>query len=179
MIRNEEVFRMGYITHPHGLHGEVEMVFYDDCFDTGQAEYLVLEIDGILVPFFWEEYRFKNNDTAIIKFEYIDNEKKARSLSGLAVYYPKALIHSISSEEQETLSSYKALTGFLVSNENGDAIGTVTDVDDSSQNILLTLKRSDDKEVILPFHNDLLIHYDLRERTLQLSIPNELLTLND
>ena len=65
MIRLEEVFKIGYIAKHRGLRGEVELSFTDDCFDTGTAEYLVLDMDGILVPFFWEEYRFKNDDTAI------------------------------------------------------------------------------------------------------------------
>ena len=89
MIRESEVFKIGYIAKHRGLRGEVELSFTDDCFDTGSAEYLVLDMDGILVPFFWEEYRFKNDDTAIIKFEDVDTDGQARRLVGHSVYYPK------------------------------------------------------------------------------------------
>jgi len=179
MICDEEVFRIGYITRQRGLRGEVEMTFTDDCFDTGSAEYMVLDMDGILVPFFWEEYRFKNNDTAIIKFEDIDNEEQARHITGHAVFYPKKHLAPAQKGEETTLSSYKALTGFSINDENGKPVGTVTDVDDSSQNILLTLQRPDGTEAIIPFHNDFLLHFDFRERTLQLCLPEGLISLND
>lgn len=99
MIRDNEVFKIGYISKQRGLRGEVEMVFTDDCFDTGSADYLVLDMDGILVPFFWEEYSFKNNETAILKFEEIDSEEQARKLVGHSVYYPKE--HTAEADENE------------------------------------------------------------------------------
>ena len=68
MIRSEEVFYIGKVSKFRGIQGEVEILFTDDAFDRGDAEYLVLEMEGILVPFFWEEYRFKNDKTAIFQF---------------------------------------------------------------------------------------------------------------
>ena len=76
------------------------------------------------------------------------------------------------------LSSYKSLTGFAVSNQDGQYIGTIVQVDDSSANVLLTIEENNGEELMLPFHNDFLLNYDLRERTLQLYIPEELLNLN-
>ena len=178
MIRTEEVFKIGYIAKHRGLRGEVEMSFTDDCFDTGTAEYLVLDMDGILVPFFWEEYRFKNEETAIVKFEDVDNEEQARRLVGHGVYYPKVHLPEVDTEAASVLSSYKALTGFAVTDQNGREVGTVVQVDDSSANVLLTIEENDGEELMLPFHNDFLLNYDLRERTLQLHIPEELLNLN-
>ena len=176
MIRLEEVFKIGYIAKHRGLRGEVELSFTDDCFDTGTAEYLVLDMDGILVPFFWEEYRVKNDDTAIVKFEDVENEEQARRLVGHCVYYPKA--HLTQDEGEGELSSYKALTGFAVYNQEGTYVGTVAHVDDSSANVLLTIEEESGDEVMLPFHNDFLLNYDLRDRTLQLFIPEELINLN-
>lgn len=179
MITAEEVFKIGCVTRVRGLRGEVEISFTDDCFDRGSAEYFVLEIDGIFVPFFWEEYRFKNADTLIALFEDYDNEKKARSLVGHGVYYPKACVAADEEGEGATLSSYKALTGFCVYLADGITLGNVVQVDDSSQNILLVILTPDDKEIILPFHNDFLAGFDLKQRTLTLDVPQALLHLND
>ena len=71
MIRKEDVLQIGYISKYRGISGEVEITFTDSVFDEGESEYLVFQLDGLFVPFFWEEYRFKNNDTAILKFEAI------------------------------------------------------------------------------------------------------------
>lgn len=178
MIRNDEVFKIGFISKCRGLRGEVELSFTDDCFDRGTAEYLVLDMDGILVPFFWEEYRFKNDDTAIVKFADIDDEEHSRRLVGHGVYYPKCHLPEPDDEEGGVLSSYKALTGFSVSNQKNKPIGTIAHVDDSSTNILLTIENEDGEEFMLPFHNDFLLNYDLRERTIQLEIPEGLMELN-
>ena len=80
--------------------------------------------------------------------------------------------------EGTTLSSYKALTGFKVYNQNNEEIGEILHVDDSSVNTLLTIADTEGDEMLFPFHNDFLLNYDLKERTLQLFIPDELKNLN-
>ena len=69
MIKQEEVYKIGRIGKAHGVKGEVTFMFDDDVFDRVDADYLILEVDGILVPFFMEEYRFRTDSTANILFE--------------------------------------------------------------------------------------------------------------
>ena len=52
MIKKEDVYKIGRIGKPHGVHGEVQMQYSDDVFDVVDANYLLLNVDGILVPFF-------------------------------------------------------------------------------------------------------------------------------
>ena len=68
MIRQEEVYKIGRLGKAHGIKGEVTMQVDDDIFDCTEAEYLVLELDNIMVPFFIEEYFFKSDTQAVIKF---------------------------------------------------------------------------------------------------------------
>lgn len=51
MIRQEDVYKIGRLGKPHGVKGEVSFQFDDDIFDRVDADYLILEIDGILVRF--------------------------------------------------------------------------------------------------------------------------------
>ena len=67
MIRKEEVFKIGVINKPHGVKGEVSFTFTDDIFDRVDCDYLILLMDGILVPFFMEEYRFRSDNVALVK----------------------------------------------------------------------------------------------------------------
>ena len=78
MIRREDVYKIGAIGKAHGVKGEVTVFVDDDIFDRTDSEYLLLDIDGILVPFFMEEYRFKSDTTALVKFCGIDTQEKAR-----------------------------------------------------------------------------------------------------
>lgn len=176
MIRREEVFYIGRITKMRGLRGEVELLFTDDAFDRGDSEYLVLDMDGILVPYFWEEYRFKNDETAILKFVDVDDEAAARRLAGHDVYYPLKALPA--DEDEAGLRSLKAFTGFNVRRDTGEEIGTVSAVDNSSENVLLYVTTPDGGEVILPLHDDFVADYSLAERRLVLRLPDGLLTLN-
>ena len=88
MIRAEEVYRIGRIGKPHGVKGEVSFMFSDDVFDRVDSDYLILSVDGILVPFFFEEYRFKSGETALVKFCDVDDKSQAQELTGCDVFFP-------------------------------------------------------------------------------------------
>ena len=55
MIESNDVFPIGRLGKPHGVKGEICFHFNDDIFDRTEAEYLILSVDQILVPFFMEE----------------------------------------------------------------------------------------------------------------------------
>ena len=112
MIAEDEVYKIGRITHTHGVKGEVAMTFTDDVWDRTDAEYLILRIDGILVPFFMEEYRFRSDSTALVKFQDYDDANDASELCGAEVYFPFALTPE---EREDGSSSYSALEIVTVS----------------------------------------------------------------
>ena len=107
MIKKETVYKIGCIGKAHGVKGEVSFMFDDDVFDRVDADYLVLELDGILVPFFMEEYRFRSDSTALVKFEDIDTQDRARELTNCDVYFPRQL----ADDDDEELS-WTFLVGF-------------------------------------------------------------------
>ena len=71
MIKAEEVYKIGVFNKPHGIKGELQFTFTDDIFDRVDCDYLVCLLDGIYVPFFIEEYRFRSDTTALMKLEGI------------------------------------------------------------------------------------------------------------
>ena len=91
MIKEEDVYKIGRIGKPHGVGGEVSLRFSDDVFDRVDADYVVLLVDGILVPFFIEEYRFRSDEVALMKFEDIDTIERASELTGCDVFFPRHL----------------------------------------------------------------------------------------
>ena len=185
MITPEEVFQIGRITRTHGIHGEVELQFIDDIFDRAEAEYLVLRIDGLFVPFFFEEYRFKNNEAVIIKFEEVEDDVAARRLVGLPVFYPHQFVDE---EEHEELTSLNAFTGFqllLVDEANTTEeqlatyeLGRISQVNTSTANTLLTVETEEGDELLLPLHDDFVVDYSVKDRYLLLNLPEGILDLN-
>ena len=88
MIKKEEVYKIGLFNKPHGIHGELQFTFTDDIFDRVDCDYLVCLLDGIFVPFFMEEYRFRSDSTALVKLEGVDTAERARMFTNVeAVSY--------------------------------------------------------------------------------------------
>lgn len=169
MIRDEEVYQIGVITRTHGIRGEVAMSFTDDVWDRAEADYLVLRIEGILVPFFMEEYRFRSNTVALIKFQDYDSADTARELCGCEVYFPHALTPEHSEDEEYT---WRYFTGFRIVDAVGGELGTIDHVDDSTANVLFAVG-----DRLIPAAEDFIQRVDHRERTLYMHLPEGLLEL--
>ena len=170
MIKKEEVFKIGIINKPHGVKGEVSFTFTDDIFDRVEdCDYLVLLLDGILVPFFIEEYRFRSDNVALVKFEGIDSTEKARTLTNVEVYYPVKFM-----DDQEEISSWNYFIGFRVEDIHHGCLGTVVDVDDATMNVLFVIENGDE-EVLLPAHEEFILDIDRQKKILKVDIPDGLL----
>ena len=169
MIKNEEVYKIGRLGKAHGVKGEVSLQFDDDIFDRVDADYLVLEIDGILVPFFMEEYRFRSDSLALVKFCDIDTQERAAELTGCDVYFPRALAEK--DDEQLSLAS---LVGFnVIEANNNKKVGTIASIDDSTANILFELEDGR----LIPATDDLITDINTKDRTIKMEIPEGLLEL--
>lgn len=174
MIRQEDVYKIGKTGKPHGVKGEISLMFDDDVFDRVDADYVVLLIDGILVPFFFEEYRFKNDSTALVKFCDIDTKEQAQELTGCDVFFPKSL-----SDRDENDISWDETEGFRIIDENagGRLVGSVTHVDDSTINILFGVKTEDGNDILIPASEDFITSVDVERREIRMSLPDGLLDL--
>lgn len=173
MIKTEDVYRIGRIGKPHGVCGEVSFYFDDDVFDRDEAEYLILDMDGILVPFFMESYRFKGNETALVTFCDIDTQDKARRLTGCDVYYPRG--HS---DGEDGTLSYAAIVGYhVIDSASGETVGEIRAVDDSTVNVLFELVTKSGDELLVPANDDLIVQIDTSLRTVTMQLPEGLLSL--
>ena len=168
MIRKEEVFKIGRLGKAHGVKGEVSFQFDDDVFDRTDADYLILDIDGILVPFFIEEYRFRSDNVALMKFEDIDTQDRAQELTGCDVYFPRALA------DEDDAPTLTFLIGFdVIDAINGKTVGRIAAIDDSTANLLFEL--ADGR--LLPAADELISDIDQFGRTITMNIPEGLLEL--
>ena len=169
MIKQEEVYRIGRLGKTHGVRGEVSLQFDDDIFDRVDADYLVLELDGILVPFFIEEYRFRSDTVALMKFEDVDTQQRANELTGCDVYFPRAL-----AANDEGDVSLSLLVGFdLVEANGGTTIGRIAAIDDTTANLLFELEDGR----LIPANDDLIRDIDTKRKTIKMEIPEGLLEL--
>lgn len=168
MIKREDVFRIGRLGKPHGVKGEISFLFDDDVFDRVDADYLVIDTDGILVPFFMESYRFRSDSVALVKFCDVDTADQARELTGNEVFFPRSL-----SDEQEGVLSWNELVGFSLHDEHGKLVGTIVNVDDSTVNVLFET----DSGKLIPANPELITHVDSDTHTITINLPEGILDL--
>lgn len=169
MIKKEEVYKIGRLGKTHGVKGEISFMFDDDVFDRVDADYLILDVDGILVPFFMEEYRFRSDSTALIKFEDIDTQDRVRELTNCDVYFPR----SLTPDEEET-PTWSFLVGFdIVEAGKGNAVGKIAHVDDSTMNVLFELEDG----TLIPASEELITHIDPKKKQVTVALPEGILNL--
>ena len=167
MIKADDVYRIGRLGKAHGVKGEITMQVEDDIFDRTDADYLVLELDNIMVPFFIEEYYFKTDTTALIKFEGIDSLERAKEFANIDVYFPRNIKDNSIDSEEEALS-YPMLVGFQVND-----IGKIAYIDHQTENIMFELEDG----TLIPASEELIEDIDVPNKQIKMTIPEGLLDL--
>ena len=138
-------------------------------FDRTDADYLILEVDGILVPFFFEEYRFRTDVTAYITFCDVDTEVQAPELTGSEVFFPRSVAH-----QDGACRSWAQLLGFsLINATTGHQIGVIQSIDNTTLNVLFELE--DGK--LIPANEELITSIDGEKRQIFITLPEGLLDL--
>lgn len=166
MIREEDIYKIGKLGKPHGVRGEVSMHFTDDIFDRTDCDYLILRIDGIMVPFFMEEYRFRSEETALVKFCDIDTQERAAELTGCEVYFPRDV-----AESDGGVPSYAAIAGFeIIDSVTGRNHGRIASVDDSTVNTLFEMLDGR----LIPAAAELIEDIDTSARKIVMRLPEGL-----
>lgn len=166
MIKEDEVYKIGRIGKPHGISGEVTLRFSDDVFDRVDADYLVLMVDGILVPFFIEEYRFRSDEVALVKFEDIDTKDRASELTGCDVFFPRHLAYA-----GDDVLTWSQIVGYDIVDVLSDkTIGRIEAVDETTINTLLELSDG----TLIPAADEFIEDIDHEERKLMMRLPEGL-----
>ncbi|WP_289006049.1 ribosome maturation factor RimM [uncultured Parabacteroides sp.] len=173
MIRKEEVFKIGQFAKPHGIKGEISLVTNCDLFDDVEDPCIVCEIDGILVPFFIEDYRYKTDTVMLVKLENVNDEKAARDFTNREVFFP---LEDVGEDDLVGDMSWGSFIGYTVIDEQHGELGKITDVDETTINVLLQIDHKGN-EILLPAAEELITSADHENKTLRVSVPEGLLDL--
>ena len=173
MIKKEDVFKIGHFAKPHGIKREITVVTDCDLFDDSDDLFVVCDMDGILVPFFVEDYRYKTDSTLLLKLEGVDSEVAAREFSNRDVFYPLERVDEDSLVGDITWDNF---IGFEVIDEKEGRLGIITNVDDSTINVLLQIDY-DGRDLLLPAVEELVRDVDYEQKQMMVSVPEGLLAL--
>ncbi len=161
----------------HGVKGEINFLFDDDVWDATDSDYLLLTIEGILVPFFFEEYRFASDDRALVKFEGIDSQEAANELVGVEVRFERAVANALNDSGEQPVSLAQLVGYTILSDKTNGAttIGTISAIDNATDNLLFVL----DGGALIPVADEWITDIDHSARTITMSLLEGLLALNE
>ncbi len=171
MISPQDIIHVGRTQKPHGIKGEINIIFNNVEYAELDCEYYLLMIDNIPVPFFIEEFTFTTDVAARVKFDAVDDEKEAAKLINLDICVPTNLVKQ---QEDSIAPGWSHFIGFDVVNIDNEHIGTIVKVDDSTINILFVLE-NEEKEILIPATEDFIAVIDEKGKIIKMDLPEGLL----
>lgn len=173
MIKKEEVYKIGILNKPHGVQGELRFTFTDDIFSRTDVDYIICLMDGILVPFYIEEYRFRSDNVALIKLEGIDTAEQAKRFINVEVFFPI----SCTNETQDHELTWDFFIGFQLNDTQYGHLGEIIEIDASTTNTLFIVKKNND-EILVPAHEAFIQAIDRSKRLITVTLPEGLLHID-
>ncbi|MBI5539852.1 MAG: 16S rRNA processing protein RimM [Bacteroidia bacterium] len=168
----EKCREFGIVLKTHGVKGELLIKTVFEISDSYElAESIFLEIEGLLVPFFIEEYTVSSNQTIIVKLSFIDNKNKAVRFVDCNVFIEKN-----KSKAPKVEFSTSDLIGFSVLNQDGVNLGKIIDFMDIPGNFLVTVMFGN-KEILIPFNEHVLIDFNKSKKQITLDVQDGLVDL--
>ena len=187
MITSSQLTLAGKVNKTHGIGGEMSMSFFtDDILDAVEPDAcLIFDIDGIFTPFFVSSVRPRSSEALLVKLDGIDSQEGAAPYVGKDIYMLSSLIADGEGEEDDEEDDadgfYAAqLIGFTAIDENGEVIGEIVDIDDSTDNALFILENDEDgnaRQFYIPIVDEFITDISTKQQTITFDLPTGLLSI--
>jgi 16S rRNA processing protein RimM len=172
-----QLIQVGYILKPHGVRGVLKFIStvnLDEPFlDTNV---LFLEQGQNKIPFIIETLEQTAPNEYLVKFEDINTKEEAVSLSKKQVSVTEEQYDEFVVED-ESDSDYTYLIGFELLNQDMHVIGKIDDIMVLPEQELAQVFVNN-REVLVPLQDDLILEINQKQHYIQVDIPEGLLELN-
>lgn len=178
MIKRQDISRIGKIHKPHGHSGEMSASVIPDI-DLLELKFVVMDIDGILVPFMVTSSRSRGSEAVLLTLDGVESDTDASGFIGKDIYAPTVRLRELMPDDDEDDGEsigVDALIGFDVI-ADGENIGRISDIDDSTVNVLFVVDRPDGGTVYVPVTDDFITDIDPDERVIRMELPEGLIDL--
>lgn len=174
IISHKNCFNLGHIAKSKGFKGEVSLFLdVDDPENYRNLDRILIDLNGVLTPFFIEAMRLKENGYADIKLEGVETKDDSVRIAGKQVYLPITDLPTLSDDEYYLHD----LEGMEVSDETLGTLGKVIKVLDYSNNPLLEV--NDGKtEVLIPINELFVKKVDKAKKLISVDLPEGLVDVN-
>ena len=161
MIEEKDILPVGKFFRTHALKGELNAMtegYEPEIFDEGYP--LIVDMEGIYVPFYAESVRPKGSQGCLVKLEGIDSQERAQEFVNKVIYMLR-----------------KDVAEWL--DEEAGYIGKVESIDSSTSNLLLLVEPEDGAETIyIPFVEEFVENIDPEQEEIHLRLPEGIIDIN-
>ncbi len=177
MITQEEIVEIGQFVKPHGINGEITATFPDGFSDEEIREFscIITCEDGIFVPFFISSVRPKSAQSLLLSLDGVNTEMEARHFAGKTIYVKRDEIAEDEGYDGEDGAYASDYIGYTITDDEQGVIGEITDIDDTTENYLFIVRRTDDTEVLIPIAQEYILNIDTEAKTISMSLPSGLI----
>lgn len=175
MISNNQIIPIGYCAKTHGIKGELNVVI-TQCCNLEQLSCVVIQVEGILVPFYIESVRPRNNESFLVKFQEINTDEDASELVNHPISALKKDLVLDESIEDEIVY-LEDMVGFDIIVDSNKKIGQIIDYDDSTDNMLFIVKNKANDEFLIPATEDFIVEIDIDKKYILMLLPEGLINL--
>lgn len=178
MISKADLCPVGKFLKPHGVNGEISILRDNDFIDFNDHNCIIVDVDGIFVPFFLESVRTKGADTDLVKIDGITNEIKASTLANKTVYVLRSELTDIDSDEDSEDGFYaEDFIEYTVNTPDKGYIGKIIGIDDSTDNYLFIVENNEGDSLLIPVADEFITDIDTTKREIEMNLPEGLFDL--
>lgn len=172
MIEKSNCQHIGVITKAHGVSGEV-VIRLNNGIDAQDitCDFLFLDLDGGLVPFYVQESRTRGDGALMVHFDSITTEVAARRLADVPVWVEG---DELEMDEEGIHSSM--LIGFLVVDSEHGELGKITEIRDPERNPYFVIEGGAG-EILVPVADEYIDGLDDDQHILYITAPEGLIDL--
>lgn len=176
MIKEEDLIRIGNFQKTHALKGELNMITEIDSEFFDQGKPLVIDYDGIPVPYYVESIRKKGSTSFLVKLSGVDTEEEASQFVNKEISVMRQDAEEWLGEE---ILGSEDIKGFSIEDaETGKKIGIIEELDDSTANILFVVRNDSGEEIYIPANEEFIEEIDEENKKIKVNLPEGLLDLN-
>ncbi|WP_075603420.1 ribosome maturation factor RimM [Saccharicrinis aurantiacus] len=169
MINKTDCTKIGVLAKPHGVKGEISISLEEGIYAGDfESEFLLLDIEDGLVPFYIESIRDKSNKYVLVKLADVDTEDKVRKLAETDIYV--LTTEMLINEEKPSA----ALVGFTVNDAVKGNVGVISGVQEITNNPLFEID-ADGNEVLIPINPDFILSIDEDNKIINMDLPEGLI----
>tara|TARA_B100001564_G_scaffold359995_1_gene384510 strand:+ start:89513 stop:90040 length:528 start_codon:yes stop_codon:yes gene_type:complete len=172
-MKKKDCYNLGKIIKKFSFKGEViAKIDTDQPHIYEKIEFLLLEIDNKLIPYFINNSKLHKSNLLRIKFEDIDSESKAQEIINKNIFLPTETLPKLAGNK----FYYHEIISFGVIDYNHGKIGTIVSVNDQTAQSLFVIDNGG-IEILIPIVDEFITNVDRAKKEIHIKTPEGLINL--